>query len=107
MQRESYELLAESTSNTSECLSKILVFLFSDENIFIDQKFRKLLRASPKGYIHSDKLIEFALIDNFFSNIGVNSKEDKYFLIGKAVKNYCDFLYYNLNSVRRVVPFNM
>jgi hypothetical protein len=48
----------ESSYNQQEFLAKLLSYIFSDEFIFTDRPFRKLLELNPKGYIHINKLAQ-------------------------------------------------
>lgn len=40
--------------------------MFSDEYIFTEKPFRKLLEDNPHGYVHVEKLLQFKMIDTFF-----------------------------------------
>ena len=81
-------------------------YIYSDENILIDKKFRKLLRTNPRGYVHCDDLITQPMIEEYFRSIEVSNTNQKGLFIKTAVEA-CDELHYYLGRVRRIVPFNM
>lgn len=66
-------------------LRKIISYIFSDENIFVDRGFRKLLRKNPRGYVHCNDLMVQPILEEYFDSIEVTDPQQKSLFIRGAI----------------------
>lgn len=85
----------------------ILSYMFSDDHIFENKEFRKLIKNNPKGYVHLSSLSECHKIKTFFDDLFLTDTNNQFTYLRGVIESKCSELHYHSGKVRRKIPFDV
>jgi hypothetical protein len=105
MEEEKYSLLMLSSQSSEAQLARLISYTFSNEHLYVNGTFRRLVESDRKGYVPAQELLKHNAVQEYFDELQIYSPAQQLIFLKATICAFCPELHFCEDRVRRLDPW--